>query len=405
MKTLFAALSLTTALLATLAAAAEAEAPFAAKTVAERVAALDALAPEFEKPENRMALATAATFAAVERFGQALYRHGFRTPRSSFVPLMRMPIPDNPNPDPLTYEAWRATLKRLVDDLEEAKHMLASLPDDSDFSLVVDLGEVRFDLDGDGELTDAESVLSIFQAFDGGGPRRQAAEGETAPPPVFRFDRADAYWLEGYANFLTANARLWLAHDFSKTFDTSFTLFFPRETSADAETREWSEAAILDFISLIHTIAWPVVEPETRKAILADMKEMTRLSRLNWQAIRAETDNDREWVPGPHQPGPHPLTSLEVTEEIVTGWHAALDAADAVLDGKALVPHMRYPGRGVNLKRYFEEGKDFDFVLTVTGPAVLPYLETGAVVDEGEWGRLTGAFGRTGITPFALWFN
>lgn len=394
------------AVLAVSAAAARAEladAPFAAKTVTERAAAVEALKAAADTPDKQMALAALAAFGALERFGQALHLHGFRAPRSMMLPMMRLPVPVNEHPEPLTYEAWRAALTVLVEDLEAAKSMLANIDADADIGIAVDLAALRFDLNGDGALSEDESVLGIFQAFNPAAARQD--DGPT-PPPVFRFDRADAYWLEGYANFLTANARLWLAHDFGKTFDTSFGLFFPGKPTTDDSLRGgWSEDAIFDAISLIHTISWPVIEPETRKAILTDLKAMVRLSRLNWQAIAAETDNEREWLPGPQQKGPHPLTTLEVTDEIVAGWHDALAAAEAVLDGKALVPHLRYPGQGVNLKRFIEDGTEFDLVLTLTGPGVKDYLENGSVVGWTEWNRVTTAFGRTGIAPFALWFN
>lgn len=380
-----------------------ADAPFAAKTVTERAAAVEALKASPDTPDKQMALATLATFGAIERFGQALHRHGFRAPRSMMMPLMRLPVPVNELPEPITYDDWRATLAELVDDLGAAKEMLAGIDTDADIGLEVDLAALRFDLNADGALSEDESVLGIFQTFN---PRVARQDEGPTPPPVFRFDRADAYWLEGYANFLTANARLWLSHDFEKTFETSFGLFFPGKQTTDASLRGgWSEDAIFDAISLIHTISWPVIEPETSKAILTDLKAMVQLSRLNWQAIGAETDNEREWLPGPQQKGPHPLTTLEVTDEIVAGWHEALDAAEAVLDGKALVPHLRYPGQGVNLKRFIEEGTEFDLVLTLTGPGIKPFLETGTVIDNGAWNRVTNAFGRTGIAPFALWFN
>jgi hypothetical protein len=175
--------------------------------------------------------------------------------------------------------------------------------------------------------------------------------------------------------------------------------------SARAPAGERKYDAIFEFVSLIHTISCPVIEPDTRKAVLSDLKEMVRLSRLNWQAIRAETDNEREWLPGPQQKGPHPLTTLEVTDEIVAGWHEALDAAEAVLDGKALVPHVRYPGQGVNVKRFLDETTEFDLVLIMTGHAVEPFLETGTVIDDRALTRMSTAFGRPGMAPFALWFN
>jgi hypothetical protein len=109
------------------------------------------------------------------------------------------------------------------------------------------------------------------------------------PDLTFRFDRADGYWLQGYANFLMAQADFWLAHDFQNAFDGSFHMFFPR---ANLPLQEMlvprgrgdgsilaSEWRIADFISLIHYVNWPVVEPERRRAARHHLLEMIRLSR------------------------------------------------------------------------------------------------------------------------------
>ena len=45
---------------------------------------------------------------------------------------------------------------------------------------------------------------------------------------MFRFDRADGYWLQGYAKLLMALVDFWLAHDFRNAFDASFQMLFPR---------------------------------------------------------------------------------------------------------------------------------------------------------------------------------
>src|SRR5262249_3790948 len=144
------------------------------------------------------------------------------------------------------------------------------------------------------------------------------ANGGTLPPDappalVFRFDRADGYWLQGYANCLMAQADFWLAHDFHLAFDQSFHMLFPKASlplqdtlvpadkgGASMFSSEWRLA---DFVSLVHLINWPVIEPERRKAVRKELLEMIRLSRENWKAILAETDNDREWLPGPQQTG------------------------------------------------------------------------------------------------------
>ena len=237
------------------------------------------------------------------------------------------------------------------------------------------------------------------------GQRRNTSEDQ-AQLPSFRFDRADGYWLEGYAHFLMANTNFWLAHDFEASFDAGFQLFFPDTrfpidnyagAPSDAERRQAQmpasggilENSIFDFISLIHTVNWEVAKPERRMAVRGHLKQMIRLSRENWRAIREETDNDREWLPGPHQPGKHPLTGLEVSRETTEGWQNALDMFESVLNGTALIPHPRFQGAGINLRRFFDQPERFDLVLSITGPAVLPYLEPGNVLSGQDWRGVT----------------
>ena len=166
-----------------------------------------------------------------------------------------------------------------------------------------------------------------------------------------------------------------------------------------------SEWRLADFVSFVHLINWPVAEPERRKAARNELLEMIRLSREDWKAIRAETDNDREWLPGPQQPGANQLTGLEVTENEVQAWHAALQMAEDLLEGRKLLPHFRFADKGINMKRFFDEPKTFDLVLSITGPGVVPYMERGPMLTSEEWWALQSQFGGAGFMTFALWFN
>ncbi len=422
---------------------------FAATTVAEREAALAGIRGD-ASDAARMALAAHRAFGALEQFSQDLYLYGFHTPQSMMVPLMRLPVPENPTPEELSYQQWRSVLEALDSGLGEAIAMLEALPAESDAAFEVDLRTMRFDMNGDGDLAENESIGAILAAFANPGGRRNTLTDGDVPPPVFRFDRADAYWLQGYANFLRANIKMWLAHDFHMTFDSAFQLFFPRagmqidlpvidralnlwermrnasgeeraklyeeyNALSDAEKQRLQVAArireasgwgnIFDLISFIHTINWPVEDKAARAAVRTHVLEMIRLSRLSWKAIEAETDNDREWLPGPQQPGRHPLTRLTITAETVTAWHDTLEIMERALNGEALIPHPRFPGYGVNLKRFFEEPETFDLVMTITGPGVLPYLEQGEILDQSVWNRTTRSFGRGNFFSYAVWIN
>jgi len=385
---------------------------FEAKTVADRNAALAALetaAPG--DPASAYAAGAGEFFTALEILATGLHRNGFESPQSFMLPLMRLPVPDNANPEPLTYEQFRAILVAFRDRLEKSAATLGSVPADADIGMVIDLTHVGIDLNEDGNIAPDESIAAIMASL----ARGSIALGDGAPGLAFRFDRADGYWLQGYAEFLMAQADFWLAHDFRGTFDGSFHMLFPRAKlplqdilvpldggSGGILSSEWRLA---DFISMVHLINWPVVEPERRQAARRHLLEMIRLSREDWKAIRAETDNDREWLPGPQQKGVNPLTGLEVGEEQVQAWLATLTMAEDLLEGRVLLPHFRIADKGINMKRFFDEPKNFDLVLSITGPAIAPYLESGKILASDEFDQIQRQFGGAGFLTFALWFN
>lgn len=385
---------------------------FEAKSVAERNTALSTLeAAAARDPASAYAAGAGEFFTALELLAGGLHRHGFESPKSFMLPLMQLPVPDNPNPEPLTYEDFRAILVAFRDRLEKSAATLGSVPANADIGMVVDLTRAGIDLNEDGTIAPDESFAAIMAALSRNGGTPDAAVSLT-----FRFDRADGYWLQGYAEFLMAQADFWLAHDFRAMFDGSFHMLFPRAKlplqdtlvppdggmSGNIFTSEWRFA---DFISLVHLINWPVVEPERRQAARRHLLEMIRLSREDWKAILAETDNDREWLPGPQQKGVNPLTGLEVGQEQVQAWLATLTIAEDLLEGRALLPHFRITGKGINMKRFFDEPKPFDLVLSITGPGIAPYLESGRILTSDDFDQIQRQFGGAGFLTFALWFN
>ncbi|CDX44116.1 conserved exported hypothetical protein [Mesorhizobium sp. ORS 3359] len=386
---------------------------FEAKSVAERNAALSTLETAAAKdPASAYAAGAGEFFTALELLAGGLHRHGFDSPKSFMLPLMQLPVPDNPNPQPLTYEEFRAILVSFRDRLEKSAATLGSVPANADIGMVVDLTRAGIDLNEDGAIAPDESFAAIMAALSRGSVDTSAA----APSLTFRFDRADGFWLQGYAEFLMAQADFWLAHDFKAMFDGSFHMLFPRAKlplqdalvpldggmSGNMFASEWRFA---DFISLVHLVNWPVIEPERRQAARRHLLEMIRLSREDWKAILAETDNDREWLPGPQQKGANPLTGLDVGQEQVTAWLATLTMAEDLLEGRVLLPHFRIAGKGINMKRFFDEPKPFDLVLSITGPGIAPYLESGKILTSDDFDQIQREFGGAGFLTFALWFN
>lgn len=373
-----------------------------AGTLAEGEAALEALLAEDNANEQtRFGLGVIRFLQAIEGLSQGLYRYGLKSPESFMVPIVRLPVPPNPDPEPITYADFRALLETYVDDLALAVETLAGVTG-SDVKLVLDLVQIRYDVEGDGQIAEDERLFAVIEHVTG------IPEADMPASLTFAFDAGDARWLQGYSHVLMAVGEFLLAHDWQESFDVSFFHFFPGMDSPfrDALVPPTGDsndqiAPIADAISFLH-IRWPVEEPERMAAVRDHLKATISLSRESWQAIVAERDDDREWIPNPEQTN-WIEDVVPVSPERIEAWYAVLDEAEAVLDGDKLIPHWRFT-QGVNLRRVFEEPRSFDLVLWITGPAALPYLEDGPVVTPEEWEQLTQAFeGNFGL--FAVWVN
>src|SRR4051794_17033267 len=339
-----------------------------AGTLAEGESALAALVAE--DPTNtdaQFGLGVIRFFQAIEHLSQALYRYGLQSPQSFMVPVLRLPVPVNPNPQSITYDDFRQLLQAYVTDLALAQDTLAAIGS-SDVELVLDLKKIRYDGNGDGIVTDDERLPAVI-AHVRGTPEQNLPSSLT-----FAFDTGDVFWLRAYCHVMMAFGEFFLAYDWHESFDVSFYHFFPAMQSPFRDALKPPSgsmndeiAPIADLVSFLH-IRWPVSEPARLIDVRAHLKQAVALSRQSWQSIEAETDDDREWIPNASQTTPF----LLVNAERIAAWYQVLDEADAILDGKKLVPHWRLQ-QGINLRRVFEEPQPFALVLWITGPAALPY--------------------------------
>jgi hypothetical protein len=347
---------------------------------------------------TRFGLGAIQFVRAVERLSQSFYRYGLEHgPFGNSIPFLRMPIPQNPNPESIDYPAQRRIFQTLLDDLAKVEATLARVSD-GDFKVRLDLMRVQWDPTGEGKPTPFSSLVATY--LGGGRPDPQFA---------IAFDAGDAHWLRGYCHLLSALCEIVLAHDFHEIFDHTAHLFFAKPKTPypfltqrrdHANGVDWE--TIVDAISVVHLIRMPVVEKDRTISARIHLKAMVAQSRAMWKCVLAETDDDHEWIPNPRQTG---VTRTNVTDEMVKGWTEFLDEADALLDGRKLIPFWRGNGtKGVNLRRMFDDPRPLDLVLWVQGTAAAPYLEDGAVTKKETWERLQRIFGGDFI-GFAVWFN
>ncbi|MEP3481033.1 MAG: hypothetical protein ABJZ55_17425 [Fuerstiella sp.] len=358
---------------------------------------------------------------ALEGLGQDHHRFGLMSGQRMTIPLMRLPVPPNENPEKLTYQKARSIVRRLLKRLTVAQQTLESInTDEAEIRVPVDLTQLALDLNNDGNYMDKESILYISAAVQRG--RRTVTTAMPKSFPVM-FDNADVSWLEGYTHVLSAFCEVALAHDWEKHFNTSAILFYPNvETPFDFlkdEPREsvmsFSTASIFDIVAFLHNINYECKYPKRMLAALEHLEAVVTCSRKTWSLIEAETDNEREWLPGPKQTSI--MGSFRITQQIVGSWKDVTDEVEALLKGKKLAPFWRGTegGRingaqvwnktiGINVRKMFTEPTGFDMALWIHGSGLQPYLEEGDISSPEDWRKFNRAFGNR-FWNFAFWIN
>jgi hypothetical protein len=138
------------------------------------------------------------------------------------------------------------------------------------------------------------------------------------------------------------------------------------------------------------------------RAAREDWREMIAQNRLFWAALATETDNDREWIANANQSSALPITIPEGAPE---AWQKLLSDAEAVLEGKLLIPHSLLPdGYGISLAAYLENPGPIDLLDWIHGRGAYPYAARGPVITRQYW----NAFARMtngNAAGFALFFN
>lgn len=372
-----------------------------------------------DAPDNatvRFGLATVTLFRGVETLAQGWHRYGLRTPDEvrMAISFLRLPIPTNPDPQVVDYQAFREILAGFLADLRDIDAILEPVGPSDIVTFPLDLATVRLDLDGDGNATDAETLPAVLASLSGATLEANTSEANTSPgaEPLFSvdFDTGDALWLRGYANLLSSALELYLAYDSRALFESTAHYFFPRletphdflRTSVDESVFGIDLTLIADVVAAIHLSDFPVDDPTRLERSLAHLETVLALSQLSWQAILAEEDDAAEWLPNPNQTG---ALGVGLSQAQVDGWLAFLDEAEQILAGDLLVPYWRVAdGRGVNVRRVFTEPTNLDLILWFQGSAVTPYLETGTLTDEDFWFDLQRLFNGNFI-GFALWIN
>ena len=343
--------------------------------------------------QARFGLGVLRFVRAVERLGQSLHEHGVKS-ESADVPFLRIPVPANPDPTPITYPILRRIFEQFTEDLAKAETTLAGVKDEK-VALPLRLAEVKLDLTGGGKPT--TRLLDLLKKL----MRVERFEFlKDNPAFLVRFDRGDVAWLRAYCHLLSAMLDAYLAIDGRFIFDLYGGDHFARPKGVPAEKP--------DLVSTV-VAGLRVVEPARLHSFRTHMLAVCELNRETWKYVRAETDDDHEWLPNPRQTG---VLRLPVTDEMIGGWLAAVGEFEAVLKGEKLVAGLwaHRAESGINLKALLDDPPArLDVVsLVASGVADAKYL--GKLTDTNRFddrvfARVSALFGDSLSVAYAAWFN
>src|SRR5690606_9949702 len=115
----------------------------------------------------------------------------------SDIPVLRLPIDENPSPIPFDPAVLETMFQGITDDMTAALAALDQIGDDDALGVTIRTDDLWFDINGSGQREACEGVLDVVGLGLTGG------FGEPLNRITIRFDTADAAWLSAYAHLLS----------------------------------------------------------------------------------------------------------------------------------------------------------------------------------------------------------
>lgn len=359
-----------------------------------RLAALPTL-----KDEERLALGMVQFLHAIEGTFQTRWTYGM-TDRSGMLPLLRLPLDDNPAPKAFEAGVIATLFREAEAGLATSIATLEAVPEGTAAGLEINLADLWFDVNASTTRDPGEGLIDILNAA-----AFQTAEAAPALPSI-RFDAADAAWAAAYGHLLSGFSELVLAYDPTEPIT--------RILNARQVMAEWgppNPSMIfggqklpdeIDMLAMVFATLNQQPDKPRMLAAEAHFLAMIENNRRFWARVDAETDNDREWLPNARQ-----VSGMGVALPPETGqvWQAVLADAEALLKGEKLIPYWRTgDAGGINLHLLFTDPRPVDVPGWFQGWAALPYLQSGPLVSGESWSRFEAMMTGDAML-FALWFN
>lgn len=319
-------------------------APVGAETISEEIAragigpTTDRLAALLAPTnEELFALAGLRFLVGVESALQLRWQTGVRADWSE-LPILRLPIPENPNARAFEPADFTKLLTGLDAEMDSAREALTRLGDEP-FALDLRMADLWFDIDMNGTRGEGEDIASVA-GLTLGGTRMVA---EPVADPVIRFDTADAAWLTAYTHFLSGFVSTALAHDpepaIRRVIDSSAAIYALWGDTPPPNALDMMFGRQVDKVAMVLFALSKTPDKTLALDAHGHFLSMIEENRRFWSLVRLEEDNDREWVPNDRQ-----ISGLGLNVPPGTGerWQAVLADAEALLMGEALIPHWRF---------------------------------------------------------------
>lgn len=362
--------------------------PVAAETLSEEVGRAgigptEARLAALPSPTNEelFALAGLRFLGGAESALQLRWQTGVQADWSE-LPILRLPIPENPNARPFAPADFSTLITGLDADMDASRAALEQLGD-KPFALEIRMSDLWFDINANGTRDEGENLGTVTGLTLGGG-RMVTVDVQD---PAITFDTADAAWLAAYTHFLSAFSKLAQAYDpepaIQRVLDSSKAIYAlwgdtPPNNAMDMMFGRQVDRAAMVLFALSKTPDKALAQ-ESYDHLLAMITENRRF----WSMVALETDNTGEWIPNEAQVSGLGIYMPPGTAE---RWQAVLADAEKLLTGEALIPHWRFGAEaGINVKKMFENPPAVDLITWVQGEGLLPYAEKGPQMSAAAW--------------------
>jgi len=332
-------------------------------------------------PDDLFALGGLRFLGAIERALQLRYQngmsHGFAV--MADIPVLRLPIEENPSPVPFDPAAIEAMFLGITQDMTGALAALDQIGDDDALGVSIRTDDLWFDINSSGQRDECEGMLDVVGLGLTGG------FGEPLNGITIRFDTADAAWLSAYAHLLSGISETVLAFQpaeaIGRVLDSRAAIEALSPLGHDSmgymDMQEITK--IVDLVTMFVYALEGQPDIDRSRAAHAHFQAMIADNRVFWNRVALEADNDAEWIPNKSQTSALPI---DFPSDTGGAWLSVLAELEGVLRGDVLIPYWTLgDGAGINMAKLFQDPPPVDIVGFVQGGALVPYMERGRLVS------------------------